>query len=164
MFERNEVPIMVVGASTVLSSGTSFLKDTYNFTSHSEVAVCVVMMVDLLEDAKEMCLASIDWNKRILGSRAVQRAETVHSLSQSFSSWEGPWEAVMCGWKVVACLNDFWQFRLSSVSSLACDSLSVTLSPPQQSAGCVPLVCSHEPSAMCSSFSPVNSVHWIKVP
>ena len=44
----------------VLSSGTSFLKDTYNFTSHSEVAVCVVMIVDLLEDAKEMCLVSID--------------------------------------------------------------------------------------------------------
>lgn len=46
------------------------------------------MLVELLEDAKEMCLASIDWNKRVLGSRAVQRAKTVHSLSQSFTSWE----------------------------------------------------------------------------
>ena len=97
MLEKQEIPITVGEASAVVSSGTAFLKNIYNFASCSQVAECVVMLVDLPEDAKEMCLASIDWDKRISGSRTVQRAKTVHSLSQSFTSWEEPWEAVVRG-------------------------------------------------------------------
>lgn len=81
---------------------------------------------------------------------------------------KGPWEAVISGWEVVACLSDFWQFRLPYFAlpalPVAAPVLICPLVLPQQSAGCVPLFCHHEPSATCSSFSPMHSVHWINVP
>jgi len=42
---------MIGEASAVVSSGTAFLKNIYNFASCSQVAGCVVLLVELREDA-----------------------------------------------------------------------------------------------------------------
>lgn len=65
-------------------SGTAFLNNIYNSASCSQVAECVVMLVEFIGICKGNVSCSIDWDKKI---RAVPRAKPVQSLSQS--SWGG---------------------------------------------------------------------------
>lgn len=64
-----------------------------------------------------------------------QNSAESNSLSQSFPSWEGPWEAVMCGWKVVACLSDSGSL-VACVVCLPAAASVLTLSPGPTSALC----------------------------